>query len=86
MIDYSSKIYFTVRDAHHDVTRLVVESVGYAHALADALNDMGYRASHVPSTCTTHFHREVAELERANAILDEVVRVKGGLSIVDLKS
>lgn len=82
----AGSVYIAVTDEHNDVTRLVVDGVDYAHVLANVLNDMGYKASHVPSTCTVYFHREVAELERANIILDEVVRIKGGLSIVDLRS
>ncbi len=82
----AGSVYVTVQDTHHDVTRIVVRGVEYAHALAGTLNDMGYKASHVPAACGVYFQRDVDELDRANSILDEVVRVKGGLSIIDLKS
>jgi hypothetical protein len=82
----AGKIYITTRSRSGDITRLTADSTEYAHALANVLNDLGYRASHVPATCTIYFNRDVDELSRVNDILDEVVAAKGGLSIVDLKS
>ncbi len=81
----AGKVYITVTDKHHDVTRLAVDSVSYAHALANVLNDMGYKASHVPSTCTLYFNRDASEVERADQIMQQVLALKGGLSIVDLQ-
>lgn len=80
--DTAGKIWFTV----DGTTRMVVDSTEYAHALAEALNQLGHRASHVPSACTIHFKRDTEEKARATLLLEEVVHAKGGLSIVDLRS
>jgi hypothetical protein len=86
MFDYSGKVYITVRDNHSDVTRIDVCNTEYANALDDVLNNIGYKASHVPSVCTVGFYRDCAELDRLSEILRKIIKIKGGLSLIDLKS
>lgn len=66
-------------------TRIVHPSSQWLHAVANVLNDQGHQASHTVSACTIHFRRDADEEQRAMALLDEVVRVKGGLSIHDIQ-
>lgn len=80
------EIYITVQHDGH-VTRVTACSTEYAHALATALTDLGYPASHVPSVTTRATPiRDCAELDRVNMLLTRLLREKGGLSIIDLQS
>lgn len=82
----AGKIYVTASSKDGEVTRFTAPNADYAHALANVLNDIGYKASHVPATCGVYFHRDASELRRVDNILEKVLAIKGGLSIVDLRS